>query len=139
MAPAAVHVLRHRVEWGETDAAGIVFYPNYFRWMDRATHEFFRASGRAVVSMLTGGYAVPLVSASANFKRALRYDEQIEIVTRVSEIRTRSFTLSHEMRRAGETVADGSEVRLWARVEAGVVEAARIPDDVRAVLGAEVM
>ena len=33
-----------KVQWGDTDAAGIVFYPNFYKWMDEATHEFFSSN-----------------------------------------------------------------------------------------------
>ena len=39
------HVTRFTVEFGDCDPAGIVFYPNYLRWMDAASLHFFRAMG----------------------------------------------------------------------------------------------
>jgi acyl-CoA thioesterase FadM len=38
----AAHRIVLPVEWGDTDAAGIVFYPNYYRWFDRAAHALLR-------------------------------------------------------------------------------------------------
>jgi len=35
------NTIHYKIQWGDTDAAGIVFYPDYFRWFDLATHEFF--------------------------------------------------------------------------------------------------
>ena len=46
----------HRVQWGETDAAGIVFYPNYFRWFDQATHELLAQLGYPVTRMIEDGH-----------------------------------------------------------------------------------
>ena len=37
-----------KVRWGDTDAAGIVFYPNFYKWMDEATHEFLASHWAAI-------------------------------------------------------------------------------------------
>jgi YbgC/YbaW family acyl-CoA thioester hydrolase len=126
------NTLRHRVEWGETDAAGIVFYPNYYRWFDRATHELFRAAGNEVDTILARGYAIPIVEAHANFPRPLRYDDVIDIESRVVEVRTRAFRIDHRIVCASEQVCLGYEVRAWVRLKAGgVLEAESIPDELR--------
>lgn len=44
---------RFKVKWGDTDAAGIVFYPNYYKWMDEATHEMFDQLGHPSHKLFT--------------------------------------------------------------------------------------
>jgi acyl-CoA thioester hydrolase len=128
-------ILRHRVQWGETDAAGIVFYPNYFRWFDRATHQLFRQAGYPIREMLAAGSAIPLIGSGANFTSPLRYDDEIEIESSVAEVRTRAFRVRHIIRREGEAVADGYEIRIFAGVgNGGVLAPGRIPDDIRRIL-----
>ncbi|HLJ68865.1 MAG TPA: thioesterase family protein [Chloroflexota bacterium] len=125
----------HRVQFAETDAVGIAFYPNYFRWFDLAAHEFFRAAGMPVKAMLTGGLALPLVGAEARFLAALRYDDEIEIETAVADVRAKTFRLHHTIRRDGDAVAEGRETRIWARFgDGGVLTPGPIPDDVRRIL-----
>lgn len=123
------------MEWGETDAAGIVFYPNYYRWFDRATHELFRAAGYSVPQMLAASRAIPLIETHARFVSALRYDDEIEIDSRVSDARTRTFRIDHRVSRASQLVAEGYEVRMWIRLEpGGVLEAESIPESLRELM-----
>lgn len=126
----------HRVQWGETDAAGIVFYPNYFRWFDQATHELLAQLGYPVTRMIEDGYAVPIIEARGRFLTSLAYDDDLLITTRVGEVRTRAFRLDHTVRRGPETVCEGYEVRMWVRLEKGRLEPERVPDDLRDVLRA---
>lgn len=129
------HALRHRVQWGETDAAGIVFYPNYYRWFDRATHELCRAAGYSIARMLEQGYAVPIIECGARFLSPLRYDDEIALISRVVDLRTRAFRVEHSVRRDSLLVGEGYEVRLWARVEpGGSLRPEPIPEELRNLL-----
>lgn len=132
----ATVTVRRRVEWGETDAAGIVFYPNYYRWFDQATHDLFRAVGSPVLDHLAGGHVIPLIETSARFHAALAYDDSVEITSTVTEIRSRAFVVEHRVIRDGDLICEGREVRIWAIVGADgrSVEPKRIPDHVRHLL-----
>lgn len=130
-------VYRRRVEFGETDAAGVVYYPTYFRWFDQATHEMFRSLGYPVAMMWERGYTLPLVEVHNRYRASLRYDDEIEIISCVAEVRTRAFRVEHRVLRGEEVCCEGYEVRAWARLprvgDAGLTAEA-IPDDLRAVL-----
>lgn len=129
--------LTHRVLFGETDAAGIVFYPNYYRWFDQATHELFRALGYRVPIMFADGIVIPLVEAKARFLASLRYDDEITIVSRIEEVRTRSFRIEHRVMRDGSAVCTGYEVRMWVRQGVEGITPEPLPDTVRRLLLAE--
>jgi acyl-CoA thioester hydrolase len=124
------------VQFGETDAAGIVFYPNYFRWFDEASHELLRYSGYSIAAMIERGYAVPIVECHARFLTPLTLDDEFELVSRVGEVRNRAFRVDHEIRRGDELVCEGYEVRMWVRfatLNAGIV-AEPIPPELRNLL-----
>lgn len=126
---------RHRVEWGETDAAAIVYYPNYFRWFDRATHDIFADLDYPISGLLRRGLAIPLVDAGARFRHALAFGDEVRIESRVAEVRARTFRVEHTVHRAGVLVCEGYEVRMWVRVNSdGSLTGERIPDDVRVLL-----
>lgn len=126
---------RHRVEWGETDAAAIVYYPNYFRWFDRATHDLFAALGYPISALLRRGNATPLVDAGARFRCALAYGDEVSIESRVTEVHARTFRIEHTVRRGESVVCEGYEVRIWVRLERdGSLVGECIPDDLRAAL-----
>ena len=72
------HITRFTVEFGDCDPAGIVFYPNYFRWMDASTLHFFRAAGIPAWQQLaieTGIIGTPIVDVSARFLRTASYGD----------------------------------------------------------------
>lgn len=128
----------HRVYFGETDAAGILFYPNYFRWFDQATHDLLRELGYPVAEMIYQGFGAIVIEVSGRFLAPLAYGDELEIVSRVAEIRTRAFRVEHAVLRGDLVVCDGYEIRLWARLGGSGrgVEPMPIPEDLRALLTA---
>ncbi|RAK14092.1 YbgC/YbaW family acyl-CoA thioester hydrolase, partial [Anoxybacillus vitaminiphilus] len=66
---------RFKVNWGDTDAAGIVFYPNFYKWMDQATHHFFSKLGYPTSKMFTENHvSIPIVEAKCQFQSPLFFD-----------------------------------------------------------------
>ena len=122
------------MEWGETDAGAIVFYPNYFRWFDRGTHELLRELGCPISGILERGFIVPIVEAQGRFMAALAYEDELGITSQCAEVRTRAFRIEHRVTRGQQVVCEGYEVRIWARAVDAGLEALPIPDDVRRLL-----
>ena len=117
------HVSHFTVEFGDCDPAQIVFYPNYFRWMDAASLRFFRAAGVPPwreYEAQSGIIGTPLVDASARFLRPASYGDAINVDTAIDECRGKSFVMSHIIRRGTDVLVEGREVRVFAR---------RHPDD----------
>jgi 4-hydroxybenzoyl-CoA thioesterase len=131
---SSTHSTRFTVEFGDCDPAQIVFYPNYFRWMDAASLHFFRAAGVPPWRELerqTGILGTPLVDARARFLRPASYGDIIEVDTSIGEWREKSFLLRHVIRRGDTVLVEGEEVRVFAQ---------RHPDDparIRAVVPPE--
>lgn len=129
-------VLRTRVRFGETDAAGIVYYPTYFTWFDAGTHGLLRgdeAHGRDA----RGGpkFPLPVVECGATFLAPLQFDEEIEIVSTVASIGESSVRVEHEVRTlAGKTCARGFEQRVFVTLTSGRLAKAPIPPELRARL-----
>jgi 4-hydroxybenzoyl-CoA thioesterase len=112
------HRSQFTVEWGDCDPAQIVFYPNFFRWMDAASLRFFRAAGVPPwreFEAQSGIIGTPLVDASARFLRPATYGDVIDIDTAIDEWRGKSFVMSHIIRRGEEVLVEGREVRVFAR------------------------
>jgi acyl-CoA thioester hydrolase len=130
-------VLRTRVRFGETDAAGIVFYPTYFAWFDLGTQELVRADD--VPAHEPDGsptHPFPVVECGATFVAPIHFDEPIDIVSTVAEVGTSSLRVEHEIRHNGRTAARGFEVRVYIRVGDGPIAKAPIPGALRAHLTA---
>ncbi|HXP92060.1 MAG TPA: thioesterase family protein [Candidatus Binatia bacterium] len=113
-----------RVRWGETDAAGIVFYPNYYVWFDVATHELLR--GR-----FERGFGFPIIESGAKFHAPLFPDDSITIESVVADVRTKAIRLEHTVRRGETLIATGFETRVFVKLLVGGIEATPLPDDLR--------
>jgi 4-hydroxybenzoyl-CoA thioesterase len=131
------HVTRFTVEFGDCDPAQIVFYPNFFRWMDAASLHFFRAAGVPPwreYEAQTGIIGTPLVDASARFLRPASYGDVIDVRTRIDEWRGKSFVLSHIICRGDDVLVEGREVRVFARrhpEDPARIQAVAAPENIR--------
>lgn len=105
-----------RIEWGDCDPAGIVFYPRYFEWFDGSTHHLFeKATGLIKKAMLEkhNGAGIALLEARAEFKVASHYGEDLDIESEVVEFRRSSFFVEHRVTKQGVPALKGFETRLW--------------------------
>ena len=126
------NIYKFKVAFGDTDAAGIVFYPNFYKWMDQATHDFL---GNAIMPfsklMEEKEVTTPLLEAFCQFKSPLKFEDNVEVQSQVIEIKNKVFKIEHTFQRDGETVASGYEVRAWVSMADGF-KAVPIPEDIQA-------
>jgi len=86
-----------RVEFSETDMAGIVHYANFFRYMETAEHGFYRSLGFSVIlDQFDPPLGFPRVHAECDYREPLRFEDQVEIHLLVKEKRSR--VLSYQFR-----------------------------------------
>lgn len=92
-----------RVRWAETDPQGVVFHANFLTYFDTAQTEYLRNIGLPYPSGLreTGADLV-LVKATLECVDGVRFDDEIEVMTRVSRIGRTSLTFAFEIYREGE-------------------------------------
>ena len=114
-------VNRHvfRIEWGDCDAAGIVYFPRYFAMFDSATHYLFEAAGwkKADLRRIFGIIGYPMVDTRARFMAASSFGDDIVVETRIAAIRNSSFDVEHKAFKpgpSGETLAiEAFDTRVW--------------------------
>ena len=100
-----------------------------------ATHEMFKAAGLSPSELLSReSIIIPLVSASAEFMKSVKYDETVTIRTRVQRVGSKSITLSQEVLLNGETAVKGTEVRVWSKNNDGSIKGMLIPEKVKNIL-----
>ena len=100
------HRLTRRVQFYETDAAGIVHFSWFFRYMEEAEHALWRAAG---LSIHPGGSEIgwPRVATSFEFKRPLRFEDEFEIHLRIAEITRRTIRYTCRLSQGEAIVATG--------------------------------
>ena len=130
-----------RVQWGDCDPAGIVFYPRYFEWFDASSILLFeKATGMIKKTLLEtyNGAGLALLEARAVFKIASHYGEDLEIETGFTEFRRSSFFVHHKVSKAGALALEGFETRLWTvrdATDASKLKSAPLPAEIRAAFG----
>ena len=109
---------------------GVVYYANYFRYFEAGRNELLRAAGIEYRRLEADGYALPVASASAKYVASARYDDELELETRVEQLRFGSVRMSYELRRVadGATIATGETLHACVGAEGRVV---RLPDALR--------
>ena len=135
--PAAYHTTR-RVEFADTDAAGIAHFAAFFRWMEEVEHEFWRSLGLSVVLPDEAGRITwPRVHADCDFRSPARFEDLLDIHVGVSGLGERSVTFNFQFSLDGREVATGSLTAVCCRLvpEIGPKSMA-IPAEVREQLAA---
>lgn len=110
-----------RVEFRDTDAAGIVHFSAFFFWMESAEHELLRSAGIAVVDHGPSGIDAswPRVSATCDYVSAARFGEDLDIEVGVAAVGRTSVTYSFAFSHAGRSVARGRVVAVRCLMHPG--------------------
>src|SRR5574340_169426 len=124
-----------RIEWGDCDPAGIIYYPRYFEIFDASTAALIeRALGMTKFMQLKhfdfAGY--PLVRTRAKFIKPTRFGDDVLVESAIRFGRT-SFDIDHHLSRDGEQCAECSEKRVWVVRDArGNIKSHPVPQEVLA-------
>jgi 4-hydroxybenzoyl-CoA thioesterase len=130
------------VTFGDCDPAGIVFFPNFSRWMDSASLAFFMQCGvppwRELVKT-RGIVGTPLLEINTKFTKSATYGETLTITTHVEEWRNKVVVQIHRITRAradggDDLICEGREVRAFVKRDEHDPDRLRaipVPDDIR--------
>ena len=122
-----------RVEFADTDMAGIVHFANFFRYMEAAEHAFLRACGLSVALEWEGeSFSFPRVAASCDYLKPARFQDVLEVSVAVRRLGRSSVTYGFEFRKGGEALARGQITAVFCRIRPGHgMEARAIPTAIR--------
>ena len=120
---ASEYRLRRRVQFYETDAAGIVHFSWFFRYMEEAEHALWRDAGMSIWSPASG-VGFPRVSVNCDYLAPLHFEDEFEVIVRIETIGRRSIRYACEIVRGDTRVATGSMTAVCV---------AKGPDGMRAV------
>jgi YbgC/YbaW family acyl-CoA thioester hydrolase len=105
--PAFIH--RRRVQFSETDMAGIVHFANFYRWMEETEHEFLRSVGLGIMERQSDGTYIgwPRVNTTCHYEAPAHYEDLIDIHLSVERIGVKSVTYYFEFFLDGKRLAFG--------------------------------
>ncbi|WP_062221087.1 acyl-CoA thioesterase [Aureimonas sp. D3] len=123
------------VQWGDCDAAGIVFYPNYFYWMDSTFQRLLASRGLGQRELQARfGAVTPLVDVGLAFKSPVTFGQILTIDVTLTEWQERRLRLDYRIECEGRLAAEGHEVRAWALTGGEKLKGAPVPDEFRKML-----
>lgn len=125
-------VMHRRVEFMDTDMAGIVHFTAYFRYMETAEHELFRSLGLAAATKdHDRSLGWPRVSCGFDFKAALKFQDPFEVRIGITKIGKRSVTYEGHIVRNNQLIATGHATSVCCTIDAaGHMASSDIPNDV---------
>jgi len=127
-----------RIDWGDCDPAGIIFYPRYFEIFDASTALLFEAAlGMTKFEMFKrlefAGF--PLVRTQAKFFRPTRFGDDVTVESSITFGRS-SFEVLHRLTLKGDLCAECNEKRVWTvRDAGGRLKSHPVPEEVLAKFG----
>ena len=125
-----------RVDFADTDMAGIVHFTNFFRYMESAEVEFLRSRGLSVKMPWEGeAISFPRVAASCDFENPARFEDILKIAVRLERLGRKSVTYAFTFTRDDEPIAEGRVTSVCCRMTPdNQIEPIRIPARLRAIL-----
>ena len=119
-----------RVQFSETDVAGLVHFSNFFRYFEDAEHALWRQAGLSIHPERSP-IGWPRVSASCEFHRPLRFEQEFEIALHIAEMTRRNIRYEGTITRDGERVATAVwKIACVTRLPDGSLKSADIPANV---------
>lgn len=115
------------IEFGDTDPAGIVYYPNYYRWMDASTHRLFHEMGFPTKKLAQQQQFTPLVETHCVFKQPAYYHQQLTVHTTVEFVKSKVFKLQHMFYEGSRLLASGYEIRAFVQKTDDAMKAVAMP------------
>lgn len=106
-----------RIEFGDTDMAGIVHFSQFFRFMESAECEFLRSRGLSVKLDWEGAaIGFPRVSATCDYLKPATFEDVLDVAVSIDRIGTKSVTYAFEFTRGPDVIARGKVTSCCVRV-----------------------
>lgn len=96
-----------KVYYEDTDSLGVVYYANYFKFMERGRSEFLTAQGRSVADWNAAGFLLVVHSVQATFKRPAVLGDTVDVVTTLRMQSVYRGRFHQRIERAGEVLVEG--------------------------------
>ena len=134
-----VTIFKTKILFGDCDPAGIVFFPNFSKWMDASSLNFFMKCGvppwRELVKT-TGIIGTPLLEINTKFMRPATYGETLQVHTSILEWRDKVVLQKHVVMRGDVVLCEGIETRAFCirhPDDPDRIKAIPVPADIKAM------
>ena len=127
------------IMFGDCDPAGIVFFPNFSKWMDASSLNFFVQCGVPTWRELyktTGIIGTPLLEINTRFLNPATYGERVRVCTSVQEWRAKVFIQKHIVKRGDTVLCEGLETRAFCirhPDDPNRIKAIAVPENIKAL------
>ena len=127
--------IKRRVQFAETDMAGIVHFANYFRWMEEVEHAFFRSRGLSVAMTHEGvELGWPRVNVGCEYYSPLRFEDEVELRLRITKVGGKSLSYEVDFLLDGKLTALGKSTSACCAHTPEGLKSIEIPAEIRAKL-----
>lgn len=128
---AASFQTSRRVEFRDTDAAGIMHFAAILGFMEEAEHEFLRHVGLPLFRKVEGGkISWPRVSVNADFSAPARFEDVVDIHVAVERLGKRSVTYHFTLKHGERLIAEGNMSSVCCFIGKDEMRGVDIPQDV---------
>ncbi len=133
MQPIHTSTFKLRVRYGETDKMGYCYYGNYAQYFEVGRVEALRELGLSYKSLEDRGIGLPVRNYSVEFKSPARYDDEIQIITKVYPLDGLSLPFEYEtLDLEGKVLNTASTELVFMNLQTG--RPMRVPEDVQSLL-----
>ena len=109
---------------------GVVYHSNYLVWFETGRTELFRKLGISYADLEGKGYFLVVTEAHCSYKAPATYDDEIEIITNLADLKNSSILFTYEAKRKNALLASGTTKHAFldanrkvTRIPAGIIEA----------------
>jgi len=124
-------VWRTRVRYAETDQMGVVHHANYPIWFEASRSEFCRKRGIDYGQIERDGMLLPVLELRVRYLQPAHYEDEVEVHTRVIEIRRSLLRIQYEVRLNETKLAEGETLQML--VSKATFKPVRFPPEIAAL------
>lgn len=123
-----MHETQVRVRYQETDNMGVVYYANYFIWLEVARTEYLRSAGISYRHLEEKGMYLMVAGASCQYRSPARYDDVVRIQTWIPKMKNSSLDFAHKLYIGDTLIATAESTHVFTNKNGKPV---RIPKEIR--------
>ncbi|MCC6284258.1 MAG: acyl-CoA thioesterase [Phycisphaerales bacterium] len=123
VARSGTHLCRVRVRYAECDPMGVAHHSSYIPWLEIARTELLRGAGLSYAAMEKAGVFLVVAALEARYRAPARYDDVIEIETRLGRATAARLEHEYELRLVERLGAPAEGLLMHARTTLACVDA----------------